>query len=166
MTASVFGYRKPQLTLCWLFLYSSEQENTHLIRLHFWHLRQALTDFIHWIPFSSSLFWLWIPLICSELAGLPTGLWEPRKNTKSGAHNLWGHAPRKFWDFTCSEACSGGFWGFFSCIRTVHMYLEVVIFIYRFQKRTTYRALASRLHSSHLMRRGSDGKKRSVWDVK
>ena len=47
MAASVFGYRKPLLTLCWPFLYSSEQENTHLIGLHFWHLRQVLTDFNH-----------------------------------------------------------------------------------------------------------------------
>ena len=39
----------------------------------------------------------------------------PRANTKSGMHNIdcvrevSEHSPRKFWDFTCSEVCSGGF---------------------------------------------------------
>ena len=39
-------------------LYSSEQENTHLIGLHFWHLRlfEVLTDFNHWIHFLAVFF--------------------------------------------------------------------------------------------------------------
>ena len=43
------------------------------------------------------------------------GLWGPRANRKSGAHNKHcvrgglGARPWKFWDFTCSEVCSGGF---------------------------------------------------------
>ena len=46
--------------------------------------------------------------------GPPRGLERPRANAKSGAPKLdcvrgvWGHTPRKFWDFTCSEVCSGG----------------------------------------------------------
>ena len=49
MTASVFDCRKPRLTLCLPFLYSSEQinlENTHLVGPHFWNLRQfeIITD--------------------------------------------------------------------------------------------------------------------------
>ena len=41
----------------------------------------------------------------------------PRANTKSGTLNIdcvkrvCGHTPRKFWDFACSEVCSGGFRG-------------------------------------------------------
>ena len=37
-------------------------------------------------------------------------------------------APKKFWDFTCSEVCSGGSWGSFSCMHTAHIYLQVAVF--------------------------------------
>ena len=83
---------------------------------------------------------------------LPRGLWGPRANTKSGAHaidcirGVRGHAPRKFWDFTCSEVRSGDFRGSFS-----HAYS--IPYIYTSQlpssfsgfrlKSMTYRALAS-----------------------
>ena len=114
--------------LCWPFLYFSEQislENIHLKGLHFWHLRQfewLTTEF-----YSLAIFFrLWMPLIFSwEVAGPLTGLRGPRANAKSGTHKIgWGGIgdtpPRKFWNFTCSEVCSAGFWGFFSCMQCVH----------------------------------------------
>ena len=38
-----------------------------------------------------------------------------------------------FCSFTCSEVCSGGFWGSFSSLHTVHTYLPVAVFVSRFQ---------------------------------
>ena len=98
MTASVFGYRKPWLTLCWPFLYflwtrkHSANRAPFLALKTVWGLNWLTTEF----HFLAVFFWLWIPLICLELAGLPTGLRGPRSNTKSGAHNLWGHALGNF----------------------------------------------------------------------
>ena len=48
---------------------------------------------------------------------------------------VWGHGPRNFFfcGFTCSEVCSGGFWGSFSSLHTVHTYLPVAVFVSWFQ---------------------------------
>ena len=85
--------RKPQLTLCLLFPYSSEQitlEDIHLIGGPFLALKavrdpNCLTTEFHSL---AVFFGLWIPLISCELAGPPTGLKWPRANVKSGAHNI------------------------------------------------------------------------------
>ena len=67
-------------------------------------------------------------------AGLPRGLGGPRANTKSGTprngcvSGVWGQAPRKIRDFVCPEVCSGGSWGSFLCMHTVHIHLQVAVF--------------------------------------
>ena len=56
---------------------------------------------------------------------------------------IWEHAPRKFWSFTCSEVCSGGFWGIHTC--------KLPSSFSSFRSKTmTYRALASGPRSSYI----------------
>ena len=57
------------------------------------------------------------------------GKYENWANIIGCVKGVWGHAPRKFCDFTCSEVCSGGFRGSFSIIHKVHKYLPVAVFL-------------------------------------
>lgn len=70
-----------------------------------------------WGMIEASDFWSHIWISCTHMwcicTGLPRGLWRPWTNINVGhiGEGVWGHTPRKFWDITCSEVCSGGFWG-------------------------------------------------------
>ena len=61
----------------------------------------------------------------AERMGGAQGKYKKRGPYIDCARGVWGHAPRKCWGFTCSEACSGGFWGSFLCMHTVHTYIPI-----------------------------------------
>ena len=110
-----------------------------------WHQAQKQALHLAWQsqsrPFTSTL-----PRGTKRIEG-------PRANTKSGAHSIEyerrsGDTPSG--DFTCSEVCSGGFWGSFPCIQYTHTCKSLSLFSSFRLKITTHRALASRLHSSYI----------------
>ena len=75
--------------------------------------------------------------------------WDPKIRIVWGG---LGHIPSNFWDFTCSEVCSGGSWGSFSYAHSSYIYtckMPSSISCFR-SKSMTYRALASGLRSSHV----------------
>ena len=50
---------------------------------------------------------------CQEDWGGPGQIQKVGPPKMDCVREIWGHIPRKFWDFTCSEVCSGGSWGSF-----------------------------------------------------
>ena len=68
--------------------------------------------------------------------GPPRGLGGPRVNAKSGVlqcglcEGFWGYAPSRFYMHALN------FWDLlrlFSCMHTVHIYLQVAVFDYQFK---------------------------------